>query len=110
MKWRRKQRSGDLVDRRGAPRFGGGGIGPIAIGGGIGLPALLILAVIFLLNGGFGGDSGTGIDVPLDDLQAGNPPEAPLQGPDPDKRLVDFMSFVLDDVQNFWADTLAHSE
>jgi uncharacterized protein len=108
MRWRRRQRSRDIVDRRGAGP--GGGMGPMAIGGGIGLPALLVLAVVLIINGGIGGGSGTGIDNPLDGLQVDDTQQAPLQGPDPDKKLVDFMSFVLDDVQNFWADTLAHSD
>jgi predicted metalloprotease len=81
----------------------------VAVGGGIGLPVLLVLAVTMLLNGGLGG-SGTGIDVPLDDLQgADHRAEAPLEGADPDGRLVEFMSFVLDDVQGFWSDTFAQS-
>lgn len=108
MKWRRRGRSRDLIDRRGASgsrRLGG----PVTLGGGIGIPALVVIAVIVLLNGGLGG-SGTGVDVPLDDLQgAEEPAQAPLGGADPDKRLVDFISFVLDDVQRFWQDTFTQS-
>lgn len=114
MKWRRRQSSGDLIDRRGAGGFRGGyrrgGFsGPVAVGGGLGLPAILILGLFVVLNGGFG-DGGTSIDNPLDDLQGtGDRAEAPLGAGDPDKRLVDFMSFVLDDVQNFWSDTFKQS-
>ena len=71
MKWRPRRGRSDIVDRRGGRfggGFGGGGFsGPGRIGGGIGLPALLILAVVVVLNGGLGG-SGTTIDTPLDDL------------------------------------------
>ena len=109
MRWRRRGRSRDILDRRGAPG-GGGGIGPIAIGGGIGLPAILVLVVVLLVNGGLGGESGAGIDNPLDGLQVDDSQQAPLEGPDPDKRLVEFMSFVLDDVQGFWTDTMVHSD
>jgi predicted metalloprotease len=109
MKWRRGTRSRNVIDRRGAPGFRGGFGGPLAVGGGLGVPALLLIALLFFLSGGSGG-SGTGIDVPLDDLAGTErPAQAPLQGPDPDARLVDFVSFVLDDVQGFWSDTFAHS-
>ena len=106
MKWRRDKMSRDIIDRRGAPRMGGGR--GLAIGG-LGIPGLLILALVFFLNGGFS-SGGTSIDVPFDDMQGGDPRgEAPLEGPDPDERLSRFVSFVLDDVQNFWEDTFAGS-
>src|SRR5918997_1697196 len=110
MRWRRRARSPHLIDRRGAPGFRGGGFsGPVAIGGGLGLPALLILGLIFLLNGGLGG-SATGIDVPLDDLQNPDPAaEAPLEGHDPDARLVQFMNSLSIDIDGFWNDTFAGS-
>src|SRR5918997_3193724 len=110
MRWRRRARSPHLIDRRGAPGFRGGGFsGPVAIGGGLGLPALLILGLIFLLNGGLGG-SATGIDVPLDDLQNSDPAaEAPLEGHDPDARLVQFMNSLSIDIDGFWNDTFAGS-
>ena len=105
MKWRRRGRmSGDIIDRRGAPGIGGG---PGLAIGGLGIPGLIILALVFFLNRG-----GTNIDGgAFEDLQGGGDPraEAPLEGPDPDARLVGFMSFVLDDVQNFWEDTFAAS-
>lgn len=61
---------------------------PIPIGLlGAGIPGLILLVVLVALNtmGGNGGDRPSG--------------EA---GPDPDKRLVQFVSFVLDDVQGVW--------
>ncbi|MDQ5815506.1 MAG: neutral zinc metallopeptidase [Actinomycetota bacterium] len=106
MKWRRGKMSRDVIDRRGAPRVGGGA--GMAIGG-LGIPGLLILALVFFLNGGFSG-GGTAIDSPFDDMQGGDTRgEAPLEGPDPDARLAQFVSFVLDDVQNFWEDTFSGS-
>ena len=106
MKWRRGKMSRDVIDRRGAPRVGGGA--GMAIGG-LGIPGLLILALVFFLNGGFSG-GGTDIGSPFDDMQSGDTRgEAPLEGPDPDRRLAQFVSFVLDDVQNFWEDTFSGS-
>lgn len=113
MKWRRGKRSGDLIDRRGAGPTGGGMSG-MSIGK-MGIPGLLLLGLMIFLGGnvfdGGGGDGG-GLGSVLEELQppqggAGSdplPPEA-----DPDAKLVDFMSFVLDDVQNFWEDTFQGS-
>jgi predicted metalloprotease len=102
MKWKRGKRSGDLVDRRGAP-----GMGTIGAGGGV---VGVVVLLLFLFLGGNGG--GTGIDIddvfgqfqPRSEGGEGLPPEA-----DPDAQLVDFMSFVLDDVQSFWSDTFQQS-
>jgi len=67
-------------------------------GGGLGLVALI---VIVLLNSGvFGG----GLDVRnVPELGGGAPGS---NSPAEDDKLVDFMSFVLDDAQGFWSDTL----
>lgn len=110
MKWRSRQRSRNIIDRRGARGLRGGGFPrPGRIGGGIGLPALLILAVILVLNGGLGGSDAT-IDSPLDDLPGiGDPAQTPLRGADPEQRLVKFVDFVLGDIQDFWGDTFAES-
>ena len=109
MKWKRsRRRSGNLIDRRG----GGGGFGGAGkLGAGIGLPAILVLVVSLFLNGGGSGAPGAGIDDILGELaapQAGGEPIPP--GADPDARLVDFMSFLLDDIQAFWTDTFAQSD
>ena len=112
MKWRRGKRSGDLIDRRGASPSGGGMSGlPI---GKMGIPGLLLIGLMIFLGGNVfdGGGDGGGLGGVLEELQppqgeAGSdplPPEA-----DPDAKLVDFMSFVLDDVQNFWEDTFQGS-
>jgi predicted metalloprotease len=92
MRYRRGQRSEHLRDLRG--RRGGIGMGrmPMAVGA-LGLPGILLILALTLLGGGDGGglafDSGPAEDtIP--------------RGDDPDAELVDFMSFVLDDVQETW--------
>jgi uncharacterized protein len=77
----------------------------MAIGAGLGVPGLIIFLLFSLLGGGSSGDGGGPGDVfgdVLNDLGQAEEPEQPPDGPDPDARLVDFMSFVLDDVQNTW--------
>jgi uncharacterized protein len=104
MKWKRKERSGDVVDRRGSP-----GIGAIGAGGGV--VGIVVTLLVMFLGGGDGG-GGTGIDLddvfgqfqPQSEGGEGLPPDA-----DPDAELADFMSFVLDDVQNFWEDTFTQA-
>ena len=102
MRWRRKQRSGDVVDRRGSSGRAAG------IGAGLGIPGLVLAVFLLFFNGG--GPSFDSVDDVLGGLEApdgggvGLPP-----GADPDARLVDFMEFVLDDVQGFWADTFAQA-
>ena len=66
-------------------------------GGGLGLVAIVVL--VLLNSGVFGG----GFDVRnVPNLGGG----APGSGdPEADGKLVDFMSFVLDDAQGFWSDT-----
>jgi uncharacterized protein len=105
MKWRKGRMSADIQDRRGRS----GGLGGLPVGGAIGIPGLIILALVFFLSRG--GGSGTGeIGNALDQINAGARAKAtPLNGPDPDARLVSFMSYVLDDVQTFWARTFAAS-
>jgi predicted metalloprotease len=81
----------------------------MALGAGGGLAGLVVVVLVMLL-GGNSGDSG----IPIDDIigQLENPAPAGNQaqpGPDPDDRLVDFMSFVLDDSQRFWRETLEGS-
>jgi len=96
MLWRRGERSADLEDRRGESsgvRFGGGA--------GLGLGGVVILLVLSLLFG-------QNLFVGLDDT--GTLPDAPVPDRDPmatrssaaEEELVDFVSFVLDDVQNTW--------
>jgi uncharacterized protein len=105
MKWRKRGTSANIEDRRGSS----GAMGGLPAGGAIGIPGLIILALVFFLNRGGGGG---GIDVgnALDQINSGAPvPATPLNGPDPDAKLVRFMSYVLDDVQKFWARTFSDS-
>jgi uncharacterized protein len=105
MKWRKRRTSADLEDRRGSS----GGRGGLPVGGAVGIPGLIILALVFFLNRGGGGGAGD-IGNALDQLNSGATTNAtPLNGPDPDARLVKFMSYVLDDVQRFWTQTFADS-
>lgn len=100
MRWTRGPRSSDVEDRRGESP--GRGMG-MRVGGGIGLGGavvLLVLSLVFgqnffaLLDGGgdFTGSPGDGS------------PSAPPRTASPaEDEAADFMSFVLDDVQNTWA-------
>jgi predicted metalloprotease len=113
MKWRAGKRSADLEDRRGAGGgFGGRGM-PIPMGrlggGGIGTIIVLVIVWVLFLRGG-GGDSGFNIPDPT-----GAFPQVPQTGtgsgsvpgsPDEEKE-VQFVSFVLDDVQAFWEQEFA---
>ena len=95
MRWRRGRGREEIEDRRGqgVGGLGRGGAGiPIPVGGGIGgLLIAVLLVVLFstgVLGGGSGGPSGG---------------SGQLAGaPDPDAKLVDFIGFVVDDVQGWW--------
>ncbi len=103
MRWTRGTRSTDIEDRRGQ---GGGGFGgriPIPMGrGGMGIGGIIILLVLSLV---FGRDF-LGLSGVVE--QAPEQPRAPVPGPgQPPGRagqdeMVEFVSFVLDDVQNTW--------
>jgi uncharacterized protein len=111
MKWRRGKRGPDVIDRRSAGGARGGGLGglPIPMGrlGGGGIGAILIAVVIYLLSSG-GGSSGFDIpggteafpQVPATGSGEGEVP----QGPDPERKQVDFVAFVFNDAQGFWAE------
>jgi predicted metalloprotease len=94
MRWTPGDVSQDIEDRRGGGRFGGGrglGIGGFLI--------LLILSVVFrrdffsLLGGAQGGTADTTTAAPAQESAA-------------EHKEVQFISFVLDSVQSFWARTL----
>jgi predicted metalloprotease len=94
MRWRRTSGT-DIEDRRGQGLPGGMAL-PIGggLGGGIGL---VVLIVTLLLRGG-GFDVGQSLDqFPQSPAQGEN-----LNAPDPDKDLVDFLDFVVKDVQASW--------
>lgn len=113
MKWRRRrQRSEDLIDRRGAYPAGAGTSGlPIAK---MGVPGLLILGLVIFLGGNVldGGRGGGGAGSILEQLQQpqGEPGADPIpREADPDARIVDFVDYVFTDVQDFWQDTFGQS-
>jgi hypothetical protein len=102
MRWRRGERSSDLEDRRGEGSMGGG-LGTRFPGGArIGLGGAVVLLLLSLATGqnffaildqGTGGGYGPGGSTPYQ--------------PSPqEEELVDFVSFVLDDVQGTWANLL----
>lgn len=115
MRWKRGQSSDHVRDIRGATRgrggFGGGGGFPIpmgkgGIGGILGMLLLLVLGGGGLLQGGLGGESSGGFDDvgPSVNFPGASPATGNgLDGaPDPDAETVDFMKFVIDDVQQVW--------
>ena len=99
------QRSGDMIDRRGAT---GGRRGGMAIGAGGGGIAIII-AILFAVLGGGGG----GLEDILNQLQpattAANETNPLDPATDPQAEEADLMSVVLDDVQAMWADIFAQS-
>jgi predicted metalloprotease len=103
VKWRRLKRARGIEDRRGEPRPGGLSI---PIGGALGLPALVVVVVLIVINvtGGSGTES---FDDVLDQFNGSQEPPAndPLSGADPNGELVEFLTFVHNDVQQFWQQT-----
>jgi predicted metalloprotease len=98
MKWRRLRRGRNVEIRR------GGGGSAIPLGGLVGIPAALIVGAVLLIMNLAGGAGFEGFDDVLDQLDpAGAPAEGqPLPGSDPQGQLVDFLSFVHDDLQQYW--------
>ena len=95
MRWRRTQ-STHVEDRRGRSLPGGG----LALGGLGGIGALIFLVVTLLSGGGI--DVGGSLDG-FGTLPAEQ--DGRLEGaPDPDAELVDFMEFLVEDVQGTWED------
>jgi uncharacterized protein len=105
MKWDDKGPSQDLEDRRGESSGGGGG--GFRLGGGRlgigGFLVLLVLSVVFKtdLTGALGG--GGGAALPSPSAEPAGPAAPPAQTSAAEEQLVKFMSFVLDDAQNNWA-------
>jgi predicted metalloprotease len=89
MRWRRGDRS-NIEDRRGRALPIGG------VGGGVGL---VILLLTLLLRAGGGPDIGPSLDQFPSVPQGGGELST---APDPDRDLVDFLDFVLEDVQQSW--------
>jgi predicted metalloprotease len=103
MKWTPGEQSSDIEDVRGVS--GGGGRG----GRGVALPltggGILIAIVLTLLSQVFGVNlTGGGGDQPSGQQSYSSAqPSARRTGPDPDQREMQFVSFVLDDVQKTFA-------
>lgn len=116
MKWRGRQRSSNIEDRRGAPRGGfgrGGGIGmnPFGRGGGMRIPTgrgtrggiggiigiIVVLGIVWLVSGTNPLDMLTGTSsVPTTSSQSRPLPQA---GQDD---AADFVGVVLNDTEDFW--------
>jgi predicted metalloprotease len=98
MKWRRLRRNRNVEIRQ------GGGGPAIPLGGIVGIPAALIVGVVLLIANLVGEAGFEGFDDVLDRLDpAAEPAEGPpLSGTDPRGQLVDFLSFVHDDLQQYW--------
>ena len=96
MRWTPGGRSRNLEDQRGQRGFG------LPIGKGMGVGGTLIMIVLALLFGGniFGGGDGGG-GAPTTATEQGSIEETPEE-----ERLVQFVSFVLDDAQGVWAGIL----
>jgi predicted metalloprotease len=74
---------------------------------GLGIPGIIAVVLFMFLSGG-DDDGGGQVDDILDQLQ--NPQAAGGEAPTSENdRLVDFMSFVLDDAQRFWGRTFEGS-
>lgn len=106
MRWRRGSNTG-IEDRRGQ-RMGGLGGGGLAAGG-LGGIGLVIFLVVQLLSGG-GGLGGIDIGPALDEFNdTTREGDSISNAPDPDKDLVDFLGFVVDDVQATWDDIFSRA-
>jgi predicted metalloprotease len=105
------RKSDNVIDRRGQSASPGGMQLPIGMLAGGGIPGLVLIVVLVLFGGAlFGGDGGGfSVDAPFDS-QPVPPSDTGLSGaPDPEAELVEFVSFVLDDIQVMWADQFASS-
>jgi predicted metalloprotease len=100
VKWTPGTDNDDVVDQRGSSGGGGGGgFGAVHLTGG-GLAVAVVVVVVARLfgvdvSGLFHGGGGAPVSSPRRDDRAHPPP-----GADPDKPLVDFVKFVMKDVQD----------
>src|SRR5688572_27584185 len=102
MRWRRLEKTPDVIDRRGA-RSRGGGL-PVRAGGGIGVVGLLIFLAIQLLGGG-GGGTAFDVDNQFGDgvNGTGDPGSAAIPASqDPERDLRDFSAYVFTRAQEDW--------
>ena len=114
MKWRRGQGGGGVEDLRGS---GSGGRMPMGgkVGGGVGglgIVGVIIFVLVSVLGGGGGGgfslDPG-GLDA-FPQAPAATGPGIDASAPDPEDDLVQFVSFVVADIQDSWADAFANAD
>ncbi|MGE5597439.1 MAG: neutral zinc metallopeptidase [Hyphomicrobiales bacterium] len=116
MKIRRRD-SGDVIDQRGAGRATGlGGLPiPLALGGGLSLPILILIIVAMLIFGGGGlfgggGSSGFGVDSPFNQFPAAAPaPDNSGQPFEPETPEEELVAFVVEDTQAFWSQQFAQA-
>jgi predicted metalloprotease len=106
MKWTSRGRSQDLEDRRGSRATFGGGFG-IGRAAPIGLGGLLLLAVLTLMTGQ--DFLGTAVD-PVSSPAAPAFESGPITTTPEEEKLVELVSFVLDDAQDTWSRLLPQYE
>ena len=96
MRWRRGAGSGNVEDRRGRP----GGRAALPVGGGI--VGIIVTLAIVLLGGGGGYDVGSPFEQFPAQQQPGEDSSAMQNAPSAQDELVDFVSFVVGDLESFW--------
>jgi predicted metalloprotease len=104
MRWTPSGRSRDLEDRRGVQATGGG-FGGMRIGRAapIGLGGLAFLVILTLLSGQ---DFLSVLDPGGAVIPGAETPAGPVATTPEEEKLVEFVSFVLDDAQNTWTELL----
>src|SRR5688572_5627525 len=95
MRWTPGGRSRNVEDLRG--RTGGG----FSLGKGMGVGGTIIVLILGLLFGGDIFSGGDGGGIPTTATETGAIEETPEE-----RRLVEFVSFVLDDAQRVWSEIL----
>jgi predicted metalloprotease len=103
VRWRPGAGGGDVEDRRSRP----GGRAALPVGGG--LVGVIATVLILLLGGGGGYDVGTPFDQFPSQSQPANGTTAMESAPDAESELVDFVSFVIGDLQKLWAADFAEA-
>jgi uncharacterized protein len=106
MKWTRGHQSGDVEDRRGQPARGGGAL---KIGGGSAIVVVLLAVVGQALGVDLSALLGSGGGGPSSSTSPSStqPSQAPDPATDPDREMVEFIHFVIDDIQNAFAKSFA---
>lgn len=99
MKWTRGTKNDDVIDARGskAPKVAGAGIGVV----------ILVFVVARLFNVDISGLVGGGGDSSSTTSSSKKHEAEPPKGPDPDAELVDFVRFVMKDIQDTFEQVFA---